>query len=162
MALLKGKLFAGALFAGVLLGAQDQAPVEPPVPVQAQAPAINPGTGIYRSGKAYIWQDDAWVQVQKGARFHASSPSDFEVVTRSFVLTSSDIFTLSEKEVETHVTTEVQSRATSLSVTTQDGSPNVGTHEYSDTDTLQVSTAEAQLDWLSVDELLILLETVDA
>jgi hypothetical protein len=68
MALLKGKLFAGVLFAGLLLGAGEQTPVEPPVEVVQQAVQQSaPGGGHYDSGQGYVKQGHTWVKVVKAS-----------------------------------------------------------------------------------------------
>jgi hypothetical protein len=160
MALLKGKLFAGALFAGALLGAApEQPPVTPPV---AEAPSQRfAGSGIYRSGTGYVWKDDAWVQVQKGAWYFVSSPSEFEITTRAGASGAGSTFKVTEKEVETHVVAGVQSPPNSFVAVSRDGGTGSHATEETTSDTLLVATAEGGVEWLSIDELLIVLETLD-
>ena len=157
MALLRSRLFAGALFAGALFGAAQQSEQ----PVEQTPVAQSPGGGSsYESGRGWVKTSDGWVRGLKVVR------------------TDTAVYGVAPATGATAFVGETRTRsisfiATPLAINSVYGSINATScgaycHDYDVSSGAEVgcvttsAVAEAARDvqWLSADELLVVLEEV--
>lgn len=159
MALLKGKLFAGALFAGLLLGYPEQAPVEPPVEV-AQAARPNSSAGAYYdTGRGYVKKDHGWVRATKfsiadGKAFNIAATQTsgvlLGVALSAGVANPCSVSSISAADVGQAETSAIP--YTQFLMARSDACVSVVE--------IDAKAHPVQVDWLSADELVVILETM--
>lgn len=148
--------------AAATLGVQTPSEVvDPPQQVVThQAPQTGGGGGYYGAGRALVKQGHTWVALTKSPNLTLrTANADAAVsVSAGFIPTS---LKLSQTEIRTHSGNAVEFCATSLSLTTTEPDFDVKAEAAGDTEHLRLASNQPRIEWLSMDEVLMLLETID-
>lgn len=154
-----GAWLAGAWLAGSWSGLEG---VEPPAPQPVVQQAVQSGGGGgYDVGRGWVKSDHGWVQVTTQDKIHLRSADAPSTYLRVSVDVELSPLRLTDTEIQTHITNQVEFPASRLVMQ----SCEVGCHSHTevkqDPTSLQVATQDPQLSWLSMDEVLALMEMLD-
>lgn len=134
--------------------------VAPVQPVEAYHPPTAPSGGHHRyeSGVGFVREGHTWVEIRSFSRVGLGSPNDFKVESSSGGGGKSSGVKVTSFEGWTHANIQVQLEMSSLAFASLEGATETAIDAGSLPDTFRVRTAEGKVEWLSIDELLMLLE----
>lgn len=160
MALNRGRLFAGALFAGALFGGvRDVAPPDVIAVVNPSHRSPPGGPGYWESGRTIAQPGHTWVKFHKPSRFRVGSSESFVVRSESSLVDQKGRLNLTSCEGWTHSGNRVQSLTTKVEVLSYKAQASGhASPAISVCSKVAATTRDARVEWLSIDELLMLLE----
>lgn len=133
--------------------------VSPVQPVEAYHPPTAPSGGHHRyeSGVGFVREGHTWVEIRSFSRVGLGSPNDFKVESSSGATASPSSVKVTSFEGWTHTNIQVQLEMSSLAFSSLEGATEIAIDAASLPDTFRVRTGDGEVEWLSIDELLILL-----